>query len=189
MPPYSRLVSEGRAPTEPTPTGDLQKRRAQGRFRRALRELTVPKQTGPVPEVAAEKPPGRFRRFWRWLASLDLAEPPAPVLRWLGLLLVAIGYVAAGTPVQGYDWLWPAIFAAALILPDVAGFAIGGFRLDLKKAQDEITSLRVRLDIRQQVINYIYAQSTEAQVGEKAPWQSRTIDPAGEDAGESKDVS
>jgi|GEM_PF-6143031 len=93
--------------------------------------------------------PEKARRFWRWLASLDLTKPPAPVLRWLGLLLVAIGYVAAGTPVQGCDWLWPAIFAGALILPDLAGFAIGGFRLDLKQAQDDIERLKLRIDLSQ----------------------------------------
>jgi hypothetical protein len=138
-----------------------------------------------MPEVTV----GRSRKFWRWLASLDLAKAPAPVLRWLGILLVAIGYVAAGVPTQHYEWLWPAIFAGALILPDVAGFAIGGFRLDLQQAQQEIASLRLRLDIRQNVINYIYAQSTEAQVGEKAPRQPRVIDPSGEVTGENQDVS
>lgn len=81
-------------------------------------------------------------RLWRWLARLDLTKPPAPVLRWLGILLIAVVYVAVGAPTQLGDWLWPAILAGALILPDVAGFGIAGVRLDLKQAQDEIATLR-----------------------------------------------
>ena len=170
------------ASTQPALPDDTQQPRVPGRVRRAWHELWTATPE-PMPGV------GRLRRFWRWLASLDLTKPPAPVLRWLGLLLVGIGYVAAGTPVKGYDWLWPAIFAGALILPDVAGFAIGGFKLDLKEAQEEIASFRLRLDIRQQVIQYIYAQSTQAQVGEEAPRQPRVIEPADAGAGEDKDVS
>ncbi|HWM99732.1 MAG TPA: hypothetical protein VNO54_22045 [Streptosporangiaceae bacterium] len=34
------------------------------------------------------------------------------------------------------------ILAGVLILPDIAGFAVGGFRLDLKQAQDDIATLR-----------------------------------------------
>jgi hypothetical protein len=37
---------------------------------------------------------------------------------------------------------------------------------------------------RQQVITHTYGQSTEAQVGEKAPRKRRIIEPGGEDAGE-----
>jgi hypothetical protein len=81
-------------------------------------------------------------KSWRWLASLDLTKPPAPVLRWLGIVFLAIGYAAAGAPTQIGDWLWLVILAGALILPDVAGFAVGGFRLDLKQAQDDIATLR-----------------------------------------------
>jgi hypothetical protein len=138
-----------------------------------------------------EAPPAKPRWwvwFWRWLASLDLTKPPAPVLRWLGILLIGIVYVAVGAPEQLGDWLWFAILGGALILPDVAGFAIGGFRVDLQQAQEEIASLRLRLDIRQQVINYIYAQSTEAQVGEEAPRQARVIRPDDESVGPRGDV-
>jgi len=90
---------------------------------------------------AAPEPSG-WLKSWRWLASLDLTKPPAPVLRWLAIVLIAIGYAAAGAPTQLGDWLWPVILAGALILPDIAGFAVGGFRLDLKQAQDEIATLR-----------------------------------------------
>jgi hypothetical protein len=34
------------------------------------------------------------------------------------------------------------VIVGALILPDVAGFAVGGFKLDLKQAQDDIATLR-----------------------------------------------
>ena len=39
-------------------------------------------------------------------------------------------------------WVPYAVIAGALILPDIAGFAIGGFRLDLKQAQDDLATLR-----------------------------------------------
>jgi hypothetical protein len=138
---------------------------------------------------AAPAKPQWWVRSWRWLASLDLTKPPAPVLRWLGILVIAIGYVAAGVPTQHYEWLWPAIFAGALILPDVAGFAIGGFRIDLQQAQDDINALRLRLDIRQQVTNQIYALSTDTQVGERTSRRPRVIEVRDGDGGEDQDVS
>jgi hypothetical protein len=73
---------------------------------------------------------------------LDLTKPPAPVLRWLGIVVLAIGYAAAGAPTQLGDWLWLVILAGALILPDIAGFAVGAFRLDLRRAQEDIATLR-----------------------------------------------
>jgi hypothetical protein len=90
---------------------------------------------------AAPEPSG-WVKSWRWLASLDLTKPPAPVLRWLGIVFLAIGYAAAGAPTRIGDWLWLVILAGALLLPDIAGFAVGGFRLDLKQAQDDIATLR-----------------------------------------------
>ena len=96
---------------------------------------------GTEPAEPAAEPSG-WVKFWRWLASLDLTKPPAPVLRWLGVLLVGIVYAAAGTPAPLGDWLWAAILGGLLIFPDIAGFAIGGFRLDLKQAQDGIAKLR-----------------------------------------------
>lgn len=90
----------------------------------------------PTPE------PSGWVKLWRFLASLDLTKPPGPLLRWLGILLVGIVYAAAGAPEQLGDWLWFAILGGILILPDIAGFAIGGFRLDLKQAQDDIETLR-----------------------------------------------
>ena len=86
--------------------------------------------------------PSGWVKSWRWLASLDLTKPPAPVLRWLGIVFIAIGYAAAGAPTQLGGWLWLVILAGALTLPDIAGFAVGGFRLDLKQAQDDIATLR-----------------------------------------------
>ena len=81
-------------------------------------------------------------RAWRWITGLDLTKPPAPVLRWLGILLIGIVYAAAGAPRRLSEWLWAAILAGALILPDVAGFGIGGMRLDLKHAREELATLR-----------------------------------------------
>ena len=90
----------------------------------------------PAPE------PSGWVKCWRWLESLDLTKPPAPLLRWLGILMIGVVYAAAGAPEQLGDWLWFAILGGILILPDIAGFAVGGFRLDLKQAQDDIATLR-----------------------------------------------
>lgn len=68
------------------------------------------------------------------------------------------------------------VVAAALMLPDIAGFAIGGFRLDLKRAQDEIAALKLRVDVRQGQQQALYvnlppgvvAASTNAEFGEEA---------------------
>jgi hypothetical protein len=100
-----------------------------------------------MPEDGAAPEPSGWEKFWRWLTSVDLTKPPAPVLRYAGILLVALIYLVscglAGHPLTSLnDWLWAAILAGLLILPDVAGFAIGGFRLDLKQAQDDIATLR-----------------------------------------------
>ena len=89
----------------------------------------------------APEPSGWVKR-WRWLESLDLTKPPAPLLRWLGVLMIGVVYAAVGAPEQLGDWLWFAILGGILILPDIAGFAIGGFRLDLRQAQDDIATLR-----------------------------------------------
>lgn len=104
-----------------------------------------------VPETATEgggqcqsclaKAKTRHVRAWRWITSLDLTKPPAPILRWALLLILGLCCWAAGIPLDIKDWLAPIIIAGALILPDVAGFGIAGIRLDLKQAQDEITAL------------------------------------------------
>lgn len=53
------------------------------------------------------------------------------------------------------------------------GSGIAGVRLDLKQTQDELASLKLRIDIRQQVIIYgALERSTQAQTGEDAPKQS-----------------
>ena len=45
-------------------------------------------------------------RMWHGLASLDLTEPPIPVLRWTGVVLTGIIYAALGAPTRLGDWLW-----------------------------------------------------------------------------------
>jgi hypothetical protein len=89
-------------------------------------------------------------RYWHWLTEhSDLAKPPAPLLRWFGVLLVGIVYVAVGSPAALGDWLWFAIIGGFLIFPDVAGFGVAGVRLDLKKTQDELNAVKLRLEMRQ----------------------------------------
>jgi hypothetical protein len=116
-------------------------------------------------------------RAWRWLASLDLTKPPAPMLRWSLLLILGLSCWGAGLPLNVRDWLGPIIIAGALILPDVAGFGIAGMRLDLKHTKDELAALKLRVDIRQTQKTEVHlhrgservlAQAVEAEVGEQA---------------------
>jgi hypothetical protein len=82
-------------------------------------------------------------KAWHWITRYsDLTTPPLPTLRWALLLVLGLSCWAAGIPLDIKDWLAPIIIAGALILPDVAGFGIAGFRLDLRQAQDEISALR-----------------------------------------------
>jgi hypothetical protein len=120
-------------------------------------------------------------RAWHALSSVDLTKPPAPLLRWAGIILTGFAYAAAGAPTRLGDWLWAAIIGGALLLPDVAGFAVAGVRVDLKKTQDELTALKVRLDMRQEVTTYNYygalERATEAQAGETSPKNVRVVSP------------
>ena len=95
-------------------------------------------QCGPCRERAQRLPARTAQRLKR----LDLTKPPAPVLRYTGILIVALVYCGLGAPTALGDWLWAAVLVGFLVLPDVTGFAIGGIRLDLKQAQDDIAALR-----------------------------------------------
>jgi hypothetical protein len=137
---------------------------------------TVPCPCGPCRERAQK----RRVRVGRWIVRRsDLTKQPAPLLRWLGILLVGIVYVAIGAPSVLGDWLWFAIIGGFLIFPDVAGFGVAGVRLDLKKKQDELNAVKLRLDVRQlQVGGDLYlldektarvaGQAVRARLGEDA---------------------
>lgn len=86
----------------------------------------------------------RRRRVWRRrVRSIDPGKPPLPLLRWVAVLGLGIAWWASGAKTSPpHNWIPYAIIAGALILPDIAGFAIGGFRLDLQQAQDAIAQLR-----------------------------------------------
>lgn len=132
---------------------------------------------GPCRERAQKLPV----RAGRWIVRhSDLTKPTATLIRWLGILLVGIVYVAIGAPAALGDWLWFAILGGILILPDVAGFGVAGVRLDLKQTQDELNAVKLRIDMRQQVNNYNYypalERATEAQTGEDAPKQRRVVE-------------
>jgi hypothetical protein len=131
-------------------------------------------QCGPCLE-RAEKP---HVRVGRWIVRhSDLTKPPTPLIRWALLLILGLCCWAAGIPLVVHDWLGPIIIAGALILPDVAGFGIVGIRLDLKRTQDELNAVKLRVDMRQQVNNYYGAleRATEAQTGEDAPKLRRVV--------------
>jgi hypothetical protein len=101
------------------------------------------------------------------------------------LVILGLCCWAAGIPLVIKDWLGPIIIAGALILPDVAGFGIAGVRLDLKEAKDELASLKLRVDMRQEVnLNFpteTVTQSTRAEIGEMAIRQAAIL-LAGEEA-------
>lgn len=141
-------------------------------------------------------------RAWRWLTKLELTKPPGPLIRWLLLLSLGLSCWAAGLPLDVQDWLGPIVIAGALILPDVAGFAIAGVRLDLKHATDELSALRQEVNAQaranstsiaaigdraiEAVTRPMYrtaAQAVNAQkTGPAGPWP-----PAGRDAQEPQD--
>jgi hypothetical protein len=109
-----------------------------GRWRRAWQGLT-----GPMPEDERVEAHRRAQVWQRRLRWIDPEKPPLTVLRWLAVLALAITWWATGAKTSPpHYWVPYVAVAAALILPDIAGFAIGGFRLDLKQAQDEIATLR-----------------------------------------------
>jgi hypothetical protein len=81
------------------------------------------------------------------LKRLDLTKPPAPILRYTGILIIAVVYCGLGAPTVLGDWLWAAVLAGFLVLPDVTGFAIGGVRLDLKQAQNDIKTLQQKISV------------------------------------------
>jgi hypothetical protein len=95
-------------------------------------------------------------RMWRGLASLeDLTKPPMPLLRSIGIALTGIIYAATGTPTRLGDWLWYAIIGGALLLPSVTVVGFGGFRLELRKAQEDIATLRNEVSSRSSaVVNF-----------------------------------
>lgn len=82
------------------------------------------------------------------MSWFDLGKPPLTVLRWLGILGLALAWWAQGAATSPpHRWVPFVVIAAALILPDVAGFAIGGFKVQLKEAQEDIKALALRLDV------------------------------------------
>lgn len=122
------------------------------RWSRAWHELT-----GPPHEAARDEKQRRVRarylqrlrrrRVWhqrfRRLRWIDQGKPPFTVLRWLSILGIALAWWAQGAATSPpHAWVPFVVIAGALILPDVAGFAVGSFRVDLKRAQDEIATLR-----------------------------------------------
>ena len=85
----------------------------------------------------------RRRVLRRRTHSIDAQKWPLPLLRWLAVFGLALAWWAEGARTgPPHSWVPFAVIAGALILPDIAGFAVGGFRLDLKQAQEEISRLR-----------------------------------------------
>jgi hypothetical protein len=121
--------------------GGAQQQRARGRFRRAWRELK--RQAPEERQAQDETRPRAHERNFRWLRRIDPGKPPLSVLRWLAVLGIALAWWAQGAATSPpHAWLPYVIIAGVLILPDVAGFAVGGLRVDMREAQEEIARLR-----------------------------------------------
>lgn len=128
---------------------------------------------------------------WQWL---DPGKQPLAGLRWLAVLGIALAWWIRGAPTSpAHAWLPYVVIAGAVILPDIAGFAVGGFRLDLKQAQHEIAALRqdVNAQARASSLSVIALGNdaleklrdltpgalkplTDQASGPRAPWPPRT---------------
>lgn len=104
----------------------------RGRVRRAWWALREPL---PADEqaVVALRVRQRYGRWLRWrrvlhrrMRWIDPGKPPISVLRWLAVLGIALAWWANGSATSPLKaWLPYAIIGGVLILPDVAGFAVG----------------------------------------------------------------
>jgi hypothetical protein len=64
-------------------------------------------------------------------------------MRWLAVLGIALTWWANGSVTSPVSmWLRYAVIAGVLILPDIAGFAVGGLRVDMRKAQQDLARLQ-----------------------------------------------
>jgi len=149
---YRCLVAEGGPVAK-----DQQPQRAPGRWRLAWQVLTNLPPEDKRAEIRSSTRERhlrrlRFRRKWRrrlqWidpgkLRWIDPGKPPLTVVRWLAVLGIALAWWANGAPTSPLGrWLPYAIIVGVLILPDLAGLAIGGLRIDMREAQDDISRLR-----------------------------------------------
>src|SRR5260370_4620034 len=69
----------------------------------------------------------------RWA---DAEAGPWPFIRWLAVVALMIGRWAAGIPASVTGWLGVLAGAGALILPDVAGIAFAGVRVELRRVRE-----------------------------------------------------
>ena len=120
----------------------------------------TPCQCGPCLARAGDRRAKARERYLRWLRWrrvvqrrlrwIDPGKPPITVLRWLAIVGIGLAWWANGSATSSLkEWVPYVVIAGVLVLPDIAGFAVGGLRLDLKQAKDEIAALRVRVDLRQ----------------------------------------
>jgi hypothetical protein len=86
----------------------------------------------------------RYQRVWRRrLHWIDPGKPPLAVARWFAVLGLALAWWVNGAPVSVlHKWVPYVIIAGALMLPDIAGFTVGGLRVDMREAEKEIAQLR-----------------------------------------------
>ncbi len=126
-----------------------QPQRAPGRWRLAWQVLTDLPPEDKRAEIRSSTRERyrrrlRFRRVWRRrLRRIDPGKPPLSVMRWFAVLGIALAWWANGAPTSLLGaWLPYAVIAGVLILPDLAGFAVGGLRVDMREARDEIARLR-----------------------------------------------
>src|SRR5712692_10502064 len=85
-------------------------------------------QVGGAPAQRGGTPDGR-----RWA---DAQAAPWPFIRWVAVVVLMIGRWAAGIPANITGWLGVLAIAGALILPDVAGIAFAGVRVELRRVRE-----------------------------------------------------
>lgn len=116
-----------------------QPQQAPGRWRRAWRALREPAPAGEEPETSSDS----TERHSRWRHLIDPGEPPLSIIRWLVVLGIALAWWANGSATSPLRmWLPYVVIAGAFTLPDIAGFAVGGLRVDMRKARDDIAHLQ-----------------------------------------------
>ena len=130
---------------------------------------------GTLSAVAAEKPgppmsagqaggaPARRGGILDGRRWADAQAAPWPFIRWLAVVALMIGRWAAGIPATVTGWLGVLAVAGALILPDVAGIAFAGVRVELRRVRErQVETEREVAGLRQE-IHQMQIQQASAQ--------------------------
>ena len=126
--------------------------------------------------------PGTTRRAWRvvhgataeagrkvartdaqWQQSRDMA--PLPLYRWLVVIGLLAWRWAAGIPNNIDGWLGVLAICLVLVLPDAASIAVGGLKIEMRQAKEEVANLKQQMF--QMQIQQAAAAADQANSGHK----------------------